>query len=773
MLVHSPFATLGLCPPRHRRARASPSSGWPRVAVDPAPRPAPGPRRPPRLPTGWARSPACPGSSRSLTRRSSLAGLRPCAGRWPGRRARRCAGAVARRRGHRRAARRHAVPVEPRGPVRRVPARSLVPYDTAFHVGPHPRADPRLSAAGPRRVRASPSAITSGLDLVRAAALRWAGGRPLRLDQPLRRDAGRARPDPRPARDHPRRGRQRRSPSTLAGFIPLATDFSFLFAANPQAHWWADLLRGNLLLSLALVQPGRSPPWPWPSARWSRSPATTRGRRPRLARRWPRCWPARGAVLQGVPRRPPAPRPGVAALARAGARAPRRWPWPLPCALATALLVLGPGRQHRRRRRSPRWTSSTSPARASASPRSRGAALAGWAAAVARRVPGPAGPRPGRGRGAPCAAAPRPPSALAAMALAAWPLGLLFRVSRPRDAGGAEAGQRRRLPRRAGRAAAVGLHRRGPGRAGPATARAARDRGRAWPPLLALPATVQFAWKKAAPALRSRPRADGARHARAGRGQPARRRRAAAARRALSPAARGPDRPPRPLRAVHAVAHAVRAARTRSSAATRRSSASSAPRDRAEALAIARALGARFVASTAPTACASTPRARSSPSTRSPARVLRVVPRRAEMRRNSSGRSVDEHDVRVQHRLEGEARRGRPKPRGHGQRHEAAPHRPARACAPAAARPGKPAATSARSSARPWRRASQPFRRRPSPRAVGEQVRHRRRWRAPGPISSQATASAIANGPLTVRRSATRWPPVPSASPRSRASART
>jgi hypothetical protein len=42
---------------------------------------------------------------------------------------------------------------------------------------------------------------------------------------------------------------------TLAGWSPLFTDFSFLFAANPSAFYWADLLKGNLLLSLAYVNP--------------------------------------------------------------------------------------------------------------------------------------------------------------------------------------------------------------------------------------------------------------------------------------------------------------------------------------------------------------------------------------------------------------------------------------------------------------------------------------------------------------------------------------
>ncbi len=41
----------------------------------------------------------------------------------------------------------------------------------------------------------------------------------------------------------------------LAPWTLLLTDFSFLFAANPQAHWWADLLRGNLLFSLVYANP--------------------------------------------------------------------------------------------------------------------------------------------------------------------------------------------------------------------------------------------------------------------------------------------------------------------------------------------------------------------------------------------------------------------------------------------------------------------------------------------------------------------------------------
>ena len=42
---------------------------------------------------------------------------------------------------------------------------------------------------------------------------------------------------------------------TLAGWSVLFTDFSFVFAGNPSASYWTDLLKGNLLLSLAYVNP--------------------------------------------------------------------------------------------------------------------------------------------------------------------------------------------------------------------------------------------------------------------------------------------------------------------------------------------------------------------------------------------------------------------------------------------------------------------------------------------------------------------------------------
>ncbi len=129
----------------------------------------------------------------------------------------------------------------------------LVAFDTAFHVG----LVRELTLGYPPQVpgvSGFPLGYHLGLDLVRAAALRWAGVDPYdaisRFDVTLLalglilavRAAARAL------------GASPRAVS-LAGWTVLATDFSFAFFANPQAHWWADLLRGNVLLSLALANP--------------------------------------------------------------------------------------------------------------------------------------------------------------------------------------------------------------------------------------------------------------------------------------------------------------------------------------------------------------------------------------------------------------------------------------------------------------------------------------------------------------------------------------
>jgi hypothetical protein len=129
----------------------------------------------------------------------------------------------------------------------------FVASDTAFHVG----LTRELTLQYPPQlpgVSGFPLGYHLGTDLVRAAALRWGGIDPYdsiaRFDVTLwalglilaLRGLVRALGG---------------SPLAVA-LVPwtlLATDFSFLFAGNPQAHWWSDLLRGNLLISLALANP--------------------------------------------------------------------------------------------------------------------------------------------------------------------------------------------------------------------------------------------------------------------------------------------------------------------------------------------------------------------------------------------------------------------------------------------------------------------------------------------------------------------------------------
>jgi hypothetical protein len=129
----------------------------------------------------------------------------------------------------------------------------VVPFDTAFHVG----VTRELTLGYPPQVPGIAGFTLGyhlGVDLVRAAALRWAAVDPYdsisRFDVTLAalalvlavRAAARA---------------AGASPLAVA-IVPwtlLATDFSFVFAGNPSAIWWTDLLRGNLLLSLALANP--------------------------------------------------------------------------------------------------------------------------------------------------------------------------------------------------------------------------------------------------------------------------------------------------------------------------------------------------------------------------------------------------------------------------------------------------------------------------------------------------------------------------------------
>jgi hypothetical protein len=299
----------------------------------------------------------------------------------------------------------------------------FVAADTAFHVG----LTYELATGYPPQVpgvAGFPIGYHLGPDLVRAAAWRWAGVRPYdqvaRLDVTLGalmlvlllRRIVHALSGPPLA-------------IALAGYAPLATDLSFVFAANPQAHWWADLLRGNLLVSLALANPIV------PALGLALASLVALSTHQRSGGRAPLALAALLALgvpffkvflgahlllglacaflLRGRPR---------AVLVAA-----------TPAALATAALVLGQGGTTVAVSLAPLDLVAATRATLGLAPLS-GLALAGFglvwiAASLGVRVLAlPAAVR--SLRDGPWAA-----TALAAMALAAWPLGLLFRVAAP------------------------------------------------------------------------------------------------------------------------------------------------------------------------------------------------------------------------------------------------------------------------------------------------------------------------------------------------------
>jgi len=300
---------------------------------------------------------------------------------------------------------------------------NLVPYDTAFHVG----LARELTLGYPPQLPGV-SGFTLGYhlgpDLVRAAALRWAAVDPYdsinRFDVTLGaialilalRSITRAVGGGTFAVD-------------LAGFIPLAADFSFVFAANPQAHWWADLLRGNLLVSLALSNPVI------PALALTLGALVALDRAQGDGRRWlyvaamlatavPFFKVFLGAHLLL----------GLVVAAALGRRAVRdALVIALPCALATALLVLGQGGRTVDVALAPLDLARVTRESLELPPLS-GAALVGWAtlwlaASLGARVAGLGEAWRALRRG------PWAASALAVMALCAWPLGLLFRVAAP------------------------------------------------------------------------------------------------------------------------------------------------------------------------------------------------------------------------------------------------------------------------------------------------------------------------------------------------------
>lgn len=301
---------------------------------------------------------------------------------------------------------------------------ALLPADTCFHVG----VTRELSLGWPPQVpglSGFPLGYHFGLDLLRSAALDWAASDPfdqsarfdltwmaLALVLALRAAAQRLGFGP--------------AAVTLAGFTPLLTDFSWLLSFSPQAHWWADLLRGNLLLSLFLANPAVP------------ALALALGALLALARHLDGEGPAwlalamlqAGALphfkvflgahlLLGL---------GVLVLLRPRLQVPAL-AVALPAAVSTAVLVLGQGGRSVELALAPFGLVADTFATLDLAPR-RGLALLAWAlpwlvASLGARVLAiPLALRTLRD-GPPLGVA------LAAMALAGWPLALLLRVSAP------------------------------------------------------------------------------------------------------------------------------------------------------------------------------------------------------------------------------------------------------------------------------------------------------------------------------------------------------
>jgi hypothetical protein len=301
----------------------------------------------------------------------------------------------------------------------------IVPFDTAFHVG----VTRELTLGYPPQVPGIAGfrlGYHLGVDLLRAAALRWAAVDPydsisrfdvtlwaLALVLAVRAAARAAGASPLAV--------------AIAPWMLLATDFSFVFAGNPSAVWWTDLLRGNLLLSLALANPVIA------------GLALALGALVAVDRH--SSGEGRGWLALAIVQAFAVPffkvflgahlLLGLLAGALFGGRRMRGALAAVaaPCAIATALLALGQGGRTVEVAWAPLDLVRVTRESLNLSPVT-GPRLAAWSifwvlASLGLRVIGiPAAARALRGA-APVA------TVLAAMALVGWPLGLLFRVSAP------------------------------------------------------------------------------------------------------------------------------------------------------------------------------------------------------------------------------------------------------------------------------------------------------------------------------------------------------
>jgi hypothetical protein len=304
---------------------------------------------------------------------------------------------------------------------------ALVPFDTAFHVG----LTRELAQGYPPElpgVSGFPIGYHLGTDLVRAAALRWAGVDPfdsisrfdvtlhgLALMLILRAAAARLGAGP--------------GIVALAPWTLFAADFSFVFAPLPTAHWWADLLRGNVLLSLVVANP------------LVPALALALGALLALSRYEEAADPRLLGLAAGLGLAVPFFKVflgahlllglGVVLLLR-GRPLARAMPIAIvmaPCAIATLGLVLGQGGQTVDVTLAPFDLARATRASLDLPPL-HGPAFLAWAAAwtaasLGLRLFGLL-PAVKSLRGGPVL-----PATLAVMALSAWPLGLLFRVSAP------------------------------------------------------------------------------------------------------------------------------------------------------------------------------------------------------------------------------------------------------------------------------------------------------------------------------------------------------